>query len=88
MQNEQQDSHVISTYLPALRQNRDLWLTVLDVVEPLAPVIAGMLRVLQPAAAVVQRQQLIGTVARLLEDPEDLATFRRSLEQVDDDTTS
>jgi hypothetical protein len=56
-------------------------LTVLDLVEPFAPLAAGMLWMLQPAAGWFGGRHLMGNLANALEDPAELTRIRKALEK-------
>lgn len=56
-------------------------LTVLDMVGPFAPLAAGMLWVMQPAAGLFGGRQWIGNLASVLDDPEEITRLRKALEK-------
>lgn len=59
-------------YAPALQ-------TLLDVLEPVSPLAAQMIWVLQPMGRVFGMQQVLGSLAQALESPDELDELRRQL---------
>jgi hypothetical protein len=53
---------------------------VLDVLEPLGPLGAQVLWVLQPALGAFVPRDVLGDLATVLEDPDETADLRRQLE--------
>jgi hypothetical protein len=56
-------------------------LTVLDMVGPFAPLAAGMLWVMQPAARWFGGGRFVGDLASVLDDPDELLRLRKALEK-------
>lgn len=56
-------------------------LTVLDIVEPFAPLAAGLLWVMQPAAGWLGGGRFMGNLASVLEDPDEVLRLRKALEK-------
>ncbi len=59
-------------------------LALLDVLEPLGALSAGLLTMAQPAARLLGDSGGVGALARLLETPEGIEALRRSLLDEDD----
>jgi hypothetical protein len=53
---------------------------ILDILEPLGPLGAQALYVLQPAAGIVGLREMIGDIAQALEEPEGIERLRQQLE--------
>lgn len=62
--------------------------TVLDIIEPLAPLVSQLLWTLQPAARILGAHHTVNTVANLLDSPDGIAYLQTQLaanEQLDED---
>ncbi len=58
-----------------------LWHTLLDVVQPLAPLLGQLLHVAQPLARLLHQGERLATLADTLEAADGIATLRRQLTQ-------
>ncbi len=56
----------------------------LDALEPLGPVGAQLLWVAQPVAGIIGGREIVGKLARTLEDPDEFAQLRRLLDDIPD----
>lgn len=54
--------------------------TVLDVIEPVAPLISGLLWVAQPVSTVFGARAIVGELAETLDSPDGIARLREQLE--------
>lgn len=54
--------------------------TLLDMVEPFAPVLAQALWIIQPMTRAVGGQTMVSDLARALDSPEELASLRQLLD--------
>lgn len=65
-------------YAPALH-------TLLEVLDPISPIAAQMMWVLQPMGRVVGVHNVLGSLAQALESPDELAALRRQLRKHEPD---
>lgn len=77
------DTQPDDSWLDAIRARglESAALTLLDVVEPFAPLAAGLLRVLQPVSAWSGGSQWMGWLTATLEDPDEVTRLRKELEK-------
>lgn len=54
---------------------------VLDILEPLGPLGAQVLYVLQPVSGLAGFSDMVGDIARALEEPDGIEQLRQQLEQ-------
>lgn len=71
------------THLQRLKQQLpdSVLMTLLDIVEPVAPLAAQMLWVMQPAAGLFGEQAIVAFLAQTLEDPDGIPQLRAALKE-------
>lgn len=62
-------------------QHAAFWHTLLDVVEPIAPLLGQLLHTAQPLARLLHQEQRLATLAETLEAEDGIATLRQQLTQ-------
>ncbi|MGJ3239717.1 MAG: hypothetical protein ACFE0Q_13485 [Anaerolineae bacterium] len=55
--------------------------TVLDMIEPIAPLISQLLWVAQPMARIFNAHDLIGALAETLDNPQGITALRQELDK-------
>lgn len=70
-------------YLERLKHQlpESVLITLLDIVEPVAPLAAQLLWAMQPAAGLFGEQAMVKFLAQTLEDPDGILQLRTALEK-------
>lgn len=55
--------------------------TLLDVVEPIAPLVSQFLWVVQPISSIVEAQDFVGSLAKTLDSPDGIDRLRQELDE-------
>lgn len=79
MEQKPETQHVIQ--LIKQRGWEDASRTVLDIIEPIAPLVSSILWVLQPASTVFGARKTIGDLASILDHPQGIDHLREQLDE-------
>ena len=79
-----EETPAIRTVIDNLKQRgwQDMAHTMLDVIEPIAPLVSQVLWVIQPMSSAIGASDVVGELAKTLNTPQGISFLR---EQLDDD---
>ncbi len=78
--NKETDTQALVSLIKA-RGWQDASRTLLDVLEPIAPLVSQFLWVVQPLSSVIEAQDFVGNLAKTLDSPDGIDDLRKQLDE-------